>query len=216
MLRRQTGFTLIEIMLVVVIIGCGVGIAILSLPGMGSQGQVQDLRSESERLLATLQLAAEQSVLEGRTLGLRVEEQGYQFLIRRTKTTAEGAGAASSAAPLDQGLDWNNLEWVPYEQGKFPAKRDYGDSLRLTLTVGGLQLETEESRLVASDRDWGVPPEGEQLEPQILFLPGGEVTPFALTLVSPEADAGQTRQIRADELGQFSLLQGDEIEAANQ
>ncbi|GAA4502586.1 type II secretion system minor pseudopilin GspH [Pseudaeromonas paramecii] len=213
--RRQTGFTLIEIMLVVVILGCAVGIAILSLPGMGSQGKVQDLRSESERLLATVQLAAEQSVLEGRTLGLRVDEHGYQFLIRRTKTSAEAQGAVSSAAPLDQGLDWNNLEWVPYEQGKFPAKRDYGDSLSLSLTVGGLQLETEESRLVSSDRDWGVLPEGQQADPQVLFLPGGEVTPFSLTLSSVEADADQTRQIRADELGQFTLLQGDEIEAAD-
>ena len=136
-------------------------------------------------------------------------------MIRRTKTSTEAQGAASSAAPLDQGLDWNNLEWVPYEQGKFPAKRDYGDSLSLSLTVGGLQLETEESRLVSSDRDWGVLPEGQQADPQILFLPGGEVTPFALTLSSAEADADQTRQIRADELGQFTLLQGDEIEAAD-
>lgn len=212
--RRQGGFTLIEIMLVVVIIGCGVGIAILSLPGVGSQGKVQDLRSESERLLATLQLASEQSVLEGRTLGLRVDEHGYQFLIRRTKTSAD-AETSSTAAPLDQGLDWDNLEWVPYAQNKFPAKRDYGDTLSLSLTVGGLQLETEESRLVSSDRDWGVLPEGQQADPQILFLPGGEVTPFALTLASSEAEADQTRQIRADELGQFTLLQGDEIEAAD-
>ena len=84
MLMRSRGFTLIEIMLVVVIIGCAAGIVVLSLPGMGSQGD-GDIKSLSDRLGATLTQASEQSMLEGRTIGVWVDPQGYQFMVRQKK-----------------------------------------------------------------------------------------------------------------------------------
>ena len=73
MRRGARGFTLIEILLVIVIIGCAVGIVVLSLPGGPGQSASRDMGVEAERLRAAIQLAGEQAVMEGRIIGLRIE-----------------------------------------------------------------------------------------------------------------------------------------------
>ena len=59
----------------------------------------------------------------------------------------------------------------------------------------------------------------EERQPQILLLPGGEITPFHLTLTQP-ADPEDTdeasavyRQIRGDESGKIRVLTEDEVKA---
>ena len=45
--KRSRGFTLLEIMLVIMIIGCSVGIVVLSLPNISTDGR--DIKTISER-----------------------------------------------------------------------------------------------------------------------------------------------------------------------
>jgi len=66
------GFTLIEILVVLALIGLLTGMAVLSAGVSGS-----GVEREARRLSAALRMAADESRLQGRVLGLRFDSQGY-------------------------------------------------------------------------------------------------------------------------------------------
>lgn len=75
--RRVSGFTLIEILVVVVIIGIVSAGVLLSV---SLTGQDRDLDKESQRLLTLVNYAREQAELQTREYGLLFRDDGYEFL----------------------------------------------------------------------------------------------------------------------------------------
>lgn len=75
---RARGFTLIEIMVVLVIIGLMVAGAVLAL---GSLGRDRSLEQESKRLEALLGYARERAELQTREFGLRMLPDAYEFMV---------------------------------------------------------------------------------------------------------------------------------------
>jgi general secretion pathway protein H len=71
------GFTLIEILVVIVIIGITVG---FSLIAFGDFGESKRIIFAAEQLENTLLLAQQQAILESSTLGLYVDNKSYQIL----------------------------------------------------------------------------------------------------------------------------------------
>jgi general secretion pathway protein H len=76
-MRNNKGFTLIEIMIVIVIIGITVGFALISF---GDFGESRRILFAAEQLMHTMRLAQQQAILESATLGLRIDNTGYQVL----------------------------------------------------------------------------------------------------------------------------------------
>lgn len=76
MRRASRGFTLLEMMVVMVLIGI-----LLSMLGLvNGQHPARLARQEASTLIQLLQTLREQAVLEGREYGLRLEPEGYQVL----------------------------------------------------------------------------------------------------------------------------------------
>ncbi len=75
--RTGAGFTLIEVLVVVAIIGLMVAGFVLSL---SLTGRDPDLERESDRLFALLNYAREQAELQTREYGILFQEDGYEFL----------------------------------------------------------------------------------------------------------------------------------------
>lgn len=75
--RHARGFTLVEVLVVVLIIGIILGFAVLSI---GSRSLDDQLEQEARRLYQILQLAQEEAESQNLELGLRHTEQGYQFV----------------------------------------------------------------------------------------------------------------------------------------
>ena len=75
--RAGAGFTLIEILAVVAIIGIMSAVMFLSL---SSRGRDPDLQREGDRLFALVNYAREQAELQTREYGVMFSDDGYEFL----------------------------------------------------------------------------------------------------------------------------------------
>jgi general secretion pathway protein H len=74
----QRGFTLVEILVVVVIMAIVISLAILSIGVTGHDSQLDD---ETRRIEGLMGLLHERAVLEGRDFGVRVEPTAYEFVV---------------------------------------------------------------------------------------------------------------------------------------
>ena len=208
MQRTMRGFTLIEIMLVMVIIGCAAGIVVLSIPGGPNPKLGNDLSEESQQLAATIQVMSEQATQQGRTIGLHISEHGYQFMIRQENaSTNEESVTQTTSKALDTMIDWDHQSWQPYQSEKLRTAGEFDEQISLALTLDGLQLQDEENRLGRSEPQWfDTENQLTAKTPQILLLPSGEITPFSLTLQEQGGDSTQFRQINGLENGQIDVL----------
>ena len=80
--RCATGFTLLEILLVVLIIGIVSSLLVMSISTSGSSRQLQQ---EAKRLVALMQYARQQAIMENRLYGLQLQPHGYQFMVYQNR-----------------------------------------------------------------------------------------------------------------------------------
>lgn len=166
----QSGFTLIEILVVALIIGI---LATTFSFSIGSRSLEDRLQSEAQRLNQLLVLALEEAETKGVQIGFRYTAQGYEFL-------AIGA----------DGL-WNPIE------GTGPLRaRELSAPFIIQLRVEGRVIPPAIGREFEPDQP---------LEPQLLLLSSGEVTPFLLWL-SLEKQQESGHLIRGTLLGEITLL----------
>jgi len=74
----RNGFTLVELMVVIVIIGLAAAAVVLSLPERGG-----GLRAEAERFAARARAARDDAILDSRAAGVAVGPGGYDVIRRR-------------------------------------------------------------------------------------------------------------------------------------
>lgn len=72
--RRRAGFTLVELLVVVALIGMAAAVAVLTAPD-----PVPPLHAEAERFAARLVRAREEAILTGRPVAVELTDGGYAF-----------------------------------------------------------------------------------------------------------------------------------------
>jgi general secretion pathway protein H len=75
---RNQGFTLVEILVVVVIMAIVISLAVLA---MGAPGRDTQLDEESRRIEGLIGLLHERALFEGRDFGMRIEPAAYEFVV---------------------------------------------------------------------------------------------------------------------------------------
>lgn len=176
-----SGFSLIELLVVIFIIGLMIGTVSLSV-NIGREPGEQ-LEEETQRLLELSRLAEDRAVLTGEPIGL---------LLLPPLSSPEGQPSWTYQWQRYRGGQWVEAE-APLSSWQLP------ENLEVSLEVEGTQVNFS-----SFDDDEDNPP-----LPSIVFYPGGEVTPFELTLFDAEAideqqvlsskRKGRVEQIRADE-----------------
>lgn len=131
--RREAGFTLVELMVVLAIFGLASAAVVLAMPAGNT------LRTDAERLAARARAAQEKAILDNRSVALRVDGAGYVFEQRQ-------AGGWAALAPPFDGLRWEEattaegagrIVFDPTGAGE-PAEIVLGrGGARLTVSVAG-------------------------------------------------------------------------------
>jgi len=96
---RQRGFTLIEMLIALMIVGLAASVVILNAPPAG-----QTAKKEATRFAARLSAASSEAIITGEVLGLELFTDGYRFLRYRGGDWVEADGRVLSPWLLEAGL----------------------------------------------------------------------------------------------------------------
>ena len=160
--NKYKGFTLIEVLLVIVVIGLMVAAIQVNFTSNKPQAQ---LEQESTRFAATFNLAAEYGLLNNIELGLFIDKNSYQF------------------------VGYDGVRWSPIPDGEMLSVYQLPEEIKIELIFDDLPLE--EPSLIDVDlftpddealeqMEEGLAEDEKPLIPQVYLLSGGDITPFRL------------------------------------
>ena len=155
---RSGGFTLIELLLVIAIIGILVGV--ITVVGSFDTGRQKAVQIEAERLALAVELARTEALHRNEVWGLAVDRHGYRF----------------------QRLEDPDGAWTDVQRPPFSSRTSEAEIAFAVATT--FKPETGFPGSGGTDRERSREREGEL--PAVVIHPGGEITPFEITVSGAE------------------------------
>ncbi len=161
---RKFGFSLIELLVVIAIVGIVMSIALLSLGLLGDDREVQ---KQGRRMIALVQVAQDEAIMQGREFGLEVMADAYRFVEYDPLTNLWGDLIGDDTLRMRQMPE--DLEFDLFLEGQ-----------RVLLEFEPAEFGDPEK---ADLRDIS-----ENYAPHILIFSSGDMTPFELHILRTGSD----------------------------
>jgi general secretion pathway protein H len=209
---RHAGFTLLEILVVVLIIGIVTAGMLLS---MNFAGKDTELQTESERLLSLMKYAREQAELQTRDYGIVFGQHGYEFVVygvRRNAWRRVFEDDVLRERTLPSGLDFQLVvdarSIVLHEKVNVPAADSKSDSTAASQTPSQPDSGADSPTAGEIGSDTGSDTSAASFAPQVMIFSSGELSSFKITLERPAAG----RSITLDENQDGAIVAGPMVE----
>lgn len=173
-INREAGFTLVELMMVIFVVGIMAGLVVMTVGGNASR----TLKKDTARIQQLLVMAQDEATFSGQEIGFFIDrdQKFYGFL----------------------SFDNQKLTWEPMEKDAF-AQRELPEGARLELDVDGETVDLKkiykgamgksdslDNWLTSSDnkKDKDTKDKRNQVLPSLIFFSDGHYTPFRLQVSS--------------------------------
>ena len=113
---RQAGFTLLEILVVMILLGIIPSVAVFSVGG-SKEGEIEQ---EVQRMVRLIQLAKEEAILNRQELAVKFSPTAYEF------------------------LRLEDENWVPYTENRLFYQRELGEEYELRLLQDGISVSLQD------------------------------------------------------------------------
>ena len=184
--RTNAGFTLVEILVVLVIIGTILSIGLMSFNLADND---RNLKTESRRFMALSEVALDEATMQGREFGIELMSKGYRFV--------EFDAFAGRWAELP-GDDTLRLRGLPEEL-----------AFDLYLEDKRIPLDDDPAPFEDPDENSGVSANN-SYAPHLLIFSSGDTTPFELHIYRDFDDIRVV--MRGDALGTMEIINPDDIQ----
>ncbi len=166
---KAVGFTLIEVMVVIFIMGIAASAVVLNF---SSESPEQALKKQIQRTAVIFNMASDFAVLNQRQLGLRVDQESNSYYFMALN---------------------EEQEWVKLDQDKIFEEHTLPESFSLSLSLTDLPWEDDNNLFSSDGLDEELSLDNDRVEigqeeekkldpPQIFIFSSGEITPFSLAL----------------------------------
>ena len=187
--RNAFGFTLLELLVVVIIIAIIVSMAVLSV---GLVDDDRGMRTEAQRFASLVQLAQDEAMLQGREFGVEVMLTAYRFVE----------------------YDPFANRWQTIPDDELLRQRELPEQLEFDLFLEGKRvlLDDDPARLADPDEeeddDRTMSGSLKNYVPHVLVFSSGDVTPFELFIRYPPNN--RSVAIEGDLLGAIEVASGED------
>jgi len=164
--KKSRGFSLIEILVVLVIIAFTTKMVVYSLEG----GAEDELDSQALRLYTTINMASEFATLNQVELGFQIDKNTFEFLI------------------------FDGKKWIPFDNEELFKATEFSEQFQLTLNLDDLPWAENNLLEQANWRELMSGGEEDSLLlelktpkiPDVLILSSGDISAFQLVLALKE------------------------------
>ncbi|MEZ9140161.1 MULTISPECIES: type II secretion system minor pseudopilin GspH [unclassified Shewanella] len=186
--KRQAGFTLLEVLLVALLMGLTAAAVTMTTSTAGPE---QALTKTARKFIATTELVIEETILSGQFLGIVVEEDEYQFVY------------------------YKEAQWEPLTGDRQLAPQQMEQDVSMSLLLDGLPLvqddEEDESWFDEPLIDESKEDKKKNPEPQILLFPSGEMSTFELSFLTDDENGKEVEVlVVGDAMGRLAIGSFDE------
>jgi len=186
----QAGFTLLEIMLVLVVIAMASVGVMMTMPQQLNESENVDW--QAQRLSTQIQFAEDEALISGKELAIVFEDDSYRFAF----------------------YDHSTKKWLAVESDQLSKKVEIPEELTFEYELLGSVWDEIESQEDDSfiDKDDLVQIDGddevESFSPQVFIMSSGEVTPFSVKFI--EADESRSSLLEVNMSGMITHTKSGE------